>query len=131
MAGLPTGLHTGVNCVALVFLLFLGLAAAGTKLFYVDRANVRSVDLDTDQRDILVPARFKNAIAIDFDFRRSLLYVCDIFLERIFTVDLSGDDPVVEMLVNEDVKTTGGLAVDWVNNKLYWTDSGEGKKPVL
>ena len=115
----------GGACVTLVFLAFLGLAAAGTKLFYVDRANVQSVDLDTDQRDILVPARFENAIAIDFDFRRSLLYVCDILVETIYTVDLSGDEPVVETLVEVDVKTIGGLALDWVNNKLYWTDSGK------
>ena len=36
--------------------------------------------------------------------------------------DLNGTN--IETVVDRDLKTTDGLAVDWVAKNLYWTDTG-------
>ena len=34
------------------------------------------------------------------------------------------ENPMVEVLVNIKLNTPDGIAVDWINEKLYWTDTG-------
>jgi len=36
-----------------------------------------------------------------------------------------------EVLVEEDVQTPDGLAVDWIHGNLYWTDTGKNCIEVL
>jgi sugar lactone lactonase YvrE len=38
-----------------------------------------------------------------------------------FRVNL--DNPVVQTIVSENVRSPDGLAVDWVHGHVYWTDS--------
>lgn len=34
------------------------------------------------------------------------------------------ENPKVDVLIKIDLDTPDGIAVDWVNKKLYWTDTG-------
>ena len=45
--------------------------------------------------------------------------------EKCFTcrrANLNGTD--IETLISSHLKTTDGLAVDWIGKNLYWTDTG-------
>lgn len=52
--------------------------------------------------------------------------------EKLYWSDITGqiikssklDGSMVQEFVATDAKSAEGLAVDWINRKIYWTDSG-------
>ena len=65
----------------------------------------------------------KSAVGLDFDFAEGNIYWSDIENDTIKRADVeNGSD--VEVIIKEDVDTPEGIAVDWINKKLYWTDAG-------
>lgn len=94
-------------------------------LVFSDRTNIRSYDLETDLPGVLVPAGFRNAIAVECDYDNRKLYVSDAETDRLLTVDLSVNPPRVTTLLDQGLKLPGGLALDYVNNNLYWCDQGK------
>jgi len=65
----------------------------------------------------------KVAVALDFDFDGGNIYWSEITSETIQRAEVkNGSD--VEVIIKEDLSMPEGIAVDWINKKLYWTDSG-------
>lgn len=50
------------------------------------------------------------------------MYFASTVLKQIERADLDGGSR--EVLLTEGLDSPEGLAVDWVNRKLYWTDRG-------
>ncbi len=119
----PDGMDLFWSCLLLCCV--FSLTAADPDLLYLDRNSIRSYDLETREETVVVPTRFVNGIAMDFDIGRRKLYVSDVLLKQLYTVDLSVDPPSVETLLADGLDVPDGLAVDWVNNRLYWTDTGQ------
>ena len=66
---------------------------------------------------------------MDVDFDDGNVYWSDIISETIQRADVeNGSD--VEVIIKEDLDTPEGIAVDWINKKLYWTDAGTLKIEV-
>ena len=60
---------------------------------------------------------------MDFDFDEGKIYWSDVISDTILRADVkNGSD--VEVIIKEDLNTPEGIAVDWINKKLYWTDAG-------
>ena len=93
-------------------------------MYYTDRYNIRSYDLETGSNSLLISAAFTNAIAMDFYYANQKLYVSDVVTKKLYSVDLSISSPEAEMLLDVGLDVAEGLAVDWINNNLYWTDKG-------
>uniref|UniRef100_A0A8C4QPU2 LDL receptor related protein 4 n=1 Tax=Eptatretus burgeri TaxID=7764 RepID=A0A8C4QPU2_EPTBU len=93
-------------------------------LLFSDRATIRWLSLDTDDRsDVLVPAiDLHNVIALDYDGMEHQIYFTDVHLDTIRRVNLDGTGE--KTVVDNGLVTTDGLCVDWVARNLYWTDTG-------
>ena len=93
-------------------------------LYYIDKTNLRSHDLETGSTSMLLPSAFKNGAAMDFHYGNQKLYVGDTVSREVHSVTLNAAslEPAVDLeLIYVAVH---GLAVDWVNNNLYWTNPG-------
>ncbi|KAL4716494.1 hypothetical protein ACJJTC_015922 [Scirpophaga incertulas] len=60
----------------------------------------------------------------DVDLRLSWLYYCDTHRSEIIRLRLDGTGR--EVFLSEGVGNCEGLAVDWMNSNVYWTDQSEG-----
>ena len=56
---------------------------------------------------------------------------CGFLLLCRVALDETGNPGEQEVLVYEDVKSPDGLAYDWINDNLYWTDAGRDRIEVL
>ncbi|VVC26101.1 Hypothetical protein CINCED_3A019659 [Cinara cedri] len=65
---------------------------------------------------------YQIAIGIAVDCLEGQLYWSDITGQTIKSAKLDGS--MVQEFIVTDAKSTEGLALDWVNRKIYWTDSG-------
>ncbi|XP_029438438.1 low-density lipoprotein receptor-related protein 4 isoform X2 [Rhinatrema bivittatum] len=93
-------------------------------LLFSNRASIRRISLDTDDfTDVYVPIpELSNVISLDYDSVDGKIYYTDVFLDVIRRSDLNGSG--METVIGQGLKTTDGLAVDWVARNLYWTDTG-------
>ena len=72
---------------------------------------------------------------LDFDFDSGIIYWSDVATLAIKRAPVkNGSD--VEVIVQEnlrlfaEVQVVEGIAVDWINKKLYWTDTGNDRIEV-
>lgn len=95
-----------------------------TYLLFSSRGSIRRISLDTsDHTDVHVPVpELNNVISLDYDSVDGKVYYTDVFLDVIRRADLNGSN--METVIGHGLKTTDGLAVDWVARNLYWTDTG-------
>uniref|UniRef100_A0A8D2LQ87 LDL receptor related protein 4 n=1 Tax=Varanus komodoensis TaxID=61221 RepID=A0A8D2LQ87_VARKO len=95
-----------------------------TYLLFSNRGSIRRISLDTnDHTDVHVPVpELNNVISLDYDSVDGKIYYTDVFLDVIRRADLNGSN--METVIGQGLKTTDGLAVDWVARNLYWTDTG-------
>jgi low density lipoprotein receptor-related protein 5/6 len=63
-----------------------------------------------------------DAIAVAFHYKDKLLFWTDVSSERILRKSLQKDSQV-ETVVSVGLVRPEGMAIDWVTNKIYWTDS--------
>ncbi|XP_055957563.1 low-density lipoprotein receptor-related protein 4 [Patella vulgata] len=93
-------------------------------LLFASRANIRYISMDTDDRsDVYLPINdLHNVIALDYDYKDNKVYYTDVYLDVIRRADLNGSN--VETVIEKQLSTTDGLAVDWIAKNIYWTDTG-------
>ncbi|XP_055996988.1 low-density lipoprotein receptor-related protein 4-like isoform X3 [Ostrea edulis] len=90
-------------------------------LIYANRVDIRRVLTDNAEHDSILQG-LQNAIALDFHLREGYVYWSDVALDKIMRAFLNGTKP--EAVVEYGLESPGGLALDWIHNKLFWTDSG-------
>ncbi|XP_054996740.1 low-density lipoprotein receptor-related protein 8 isoform X3 [Sorex araneus] len=102
-------------------------AVAGTSpsLIFTNRHEVRKIDLVKRDYSRLIPM-LKNVVALDVEVATNRIYWCDLSFRKIYSayMDKASDPAEQEVLVDEQLHSPEGLAVDWVHQHLYWTDSG-------
>uniref|UniRef100_A0A4W4FFU2 EGF-like domain-containing protein n=1 Tax=Electrophorus electricus TaxID=8005 RepID=A0A4W4FFU2_ELEEL len=87
-------------------------------LMFTNRHEIRRIDLVKRDYTQVVPTQ-KNAVAIDVDVAANRMFWCDRFHRRIYS------DPSRHLtLIGAGLHSPEGLALDWVQHNLYWTDSG-------
>lgn len=91
-------------------------------LIFANRQDIRHLTFDSSGYTQLIPGQ-RGAIALDFDFHSKYLFWTDVMDENIKRARIE-ENPKVEVLVNINLNTPDGIAVDWINEKLYWTDTG-------
>ena len=105
--------------------------ASDPLMYYIDTINIWSYDLQTGNTSMLVPSALLLPVNMDFHHGNQKLYVSDLGSwnesGKLYSFDLSASslEPTLEVLLSNVVVC--GLAVDWINNNLYWidwTDSG-------
>uniref|UniRef100_A0A8C6TMQ0 Low density lipoprotein receptor-related protein 4 n=1 Tax=Neogobius melanostomus TaxID=47308 RepID=A0A8C6TMQ0_9GOBI len=96
-------------------------------LLFANRIDIRQVLPHRSEYTLLLN-NLENAIALDFHHDRELVFWSDVTLDRIMKANLNGSN--VEEVVSTGLESPGGLAIDWIHNKLYWTDSGTSRIEV-
>ena len=91
-------------------------------LIFANRHDIRHLTFDSSDYTQLVPG-LQGAIALDFDFLSGYIFWTDVIEENIKRAKIE-ENPKVEVLVKINLDTPDGIAVDWINKKLYWTDTG-------
>jgi hypothetical protein len=67
------------------------------------------------------------AAAIDVDLKNKYLYWSNVINDTIERVSLSHIG-AVETIIKDHLELVDGIAYDWINRKLYWTD---GRRRVI
>ncbi|XP_030630637.1 low-density lipoprotein receptor-related protein 8-like [Chanos chanos] len=95
-------------------------------LMFTNRHEIRRIDLVKRDYTQVVPTQ-KNAVAIDVDVASNRMFWCDRFHRRIYSAYIhEASDPSRHVtLIDSDLHSPEGLALDWVQHNLYWTDSGD------
>ena len=65
---------------------------------------------------------------MDFHHGNKKLYVSDVDTDRIYAVDMMVLPPTLDVILDEGIETVTDIAVDWINDHLYWTDTGDTPK---
>lgn len=103
-------------------------------LLLSNKVAIRRFDLVTNKYEPLI-AKLESAVAMDFLHRNDTLIWSDVAREKIMIchmgkgLKLNSTEQCEEgkaniMLVDKNVSTPDGLAVDWVHQLLFWTDTG-------
>ncbi|XP_065165067.1 very low-density lipoprotein receptor-like isoform X2 [Atheta coriaria] len=92
-------------------------------LLFARRRDIRKISLDHHEMTSIVNET-NSATALDFVFRTGMIFWSDVTDKKIYKapIDEGNDRKVV---ISDDLTTSDGLAVDWIYNHIYWTDTGK------
>lgn len=91
-------------------------------LLFARRRDIRKISLDHHEMTSIVNET-NSATALDFVFRTGMIFWSDVADKKIYKAPIDeGNSKTV--VVSDEVTTSDGLAVDWVYEHLYWTDTG-------
>ncbi|XP_007534251.1 low-density lipoprotein receptor-related protein 8 isoform X6 [Erinaceus europaeus] len=101
------------------------VAGKSPSLIFTNRHEVRRIDLVKRDYSLLIPM-LKNVVALDVEVATNRIYWCDLSYRKIYStyMDKASDPVEQEVLIDEQLHSPEGLAVDWVHKHIYWTDSG-------
>ena len=101
-------------------------------VLFANRHNIRRILLDASEYTSVYSAAEDSKasiIALDFHVRSGTIFWTDVTREKIYRAKLNGSFTVqstTKAIVTQGLQTPDGIAVDWINEKLYWTDAGIG-----
>ncbi|KAF5898954.1 pro-epidermal growth factor [Clarias magur] len=91
-------------------------------LLFANMVDVRSTSVGGPESTSLInESKLSNIMAVDYDPVQNRVYFADIERGQIASVSL--DRGETEVLIT-DLMSPEGLAVDWINRNIYWTDRG-------
>lgn len=92
-------------------------------LLFARRHDIRKIALDHHEMTAIVNET-RSATALDYVFRTGMLFWSDVAEQKIYKapIDEGGDKTVV---VKDQIITSDGLAVDWIYNHIYFTDTNK------
>nr|XP_012551059.1 lipophorin receptor isoform X1 [Bombyx mori] len=91
-------------------------------LLFARKHDIRKISLDHHEMVAIVNDT-KSATALDYVFRTGMIFWSDVNDEKIYKAPID-EGTQRTVVIGEQLITSDGLAVDWVYNHLYWTDTG-------
>ncbi|XP_044749919.1 low-density lipoprotein receptor-related protein 6 [Coccinella septempunctata] len=99
-------------------------------LLLARRADICVVYLDSPEYTYktvpLTNSRF--AVGIDYDVKEGFIYWTDDSMKKIERARLDGSDQ--QDVVNAEVVSPDGIAIDWISRNIYWIDTGADRIEV-
>ncbi|XP_051876534.1 low-density lipoprotein receptor-related protein 1-like isoform X2 [Pristis pectinata] len=92
-------------------------------LIFTNRHDIRKLGLH-HQEYTQVAVQLRNAVALDADFAEERIFWADVGQQAIFSMSLNGRDRAAGTSIINDLQIPEGIAVDWINKLVYWTDRG-------
>ena len=90
-------------------------------ILFANRRDIRRIEVGSETQSTLISSQTA-AIAVDFDYDTGFIFWTDVAKGNIQRVPVDNSRNI-EVVV-EGLQSPQGLAVDWINKKLYWTDAG-------
>ena len=97
-------------------------------LLFSDRRSIQRMQLKSAERAQLFSGNLPGSsiVALDFLAKSGAIFWTDVARDAIYRAHLNRfryiDSPP-KAVITEGLQSPDGLAVDWINDKLYWTDS--------
>ncbi|OXU25251.1 hypothetical protein TSAR_015309 [Trichomalopsis sarcophagae] len=101
---------------------------ANPTLLLANRVDIRQVSI-TGPKYTSVLKGLHNAIALDYHYKRGLIYWSDVSMDVIRKVYVNGTD--ADDFIRWGLESPGGIAIDWIHDLLFWTDSGTRRVEVI
>ena len=81
-------------------------------------------NMSADARDMsLIQQELRNVVSLDYHYENQNLYFADVTAKTIFKAKIGQNDITNrEPVIKHGAEGLEGIAVDWINNKLYWVD---------
>ncbi|XP_014362948.1 low-density lipoprotein receptor isoform X8 [Papilio machaon] len=92
-------------------------------LLFARRFDIRKISLDHHEMVAIVNDT-KSATALDYVFRTGMIFWSDVTDEKIYKAPID-EGSLRTVVIGDQLITSDGLAVDWIYNHLYWTDTGK------
>lgn len=92
-------------------------------LLFARRRDIRKISLDHHEMTSIVNET-NSATALDFVFRTGMIFWSDVADKKIYKAPIDEGNHR-SIVINGDITTSDGLAVDWIYNHIYWTDTGK------
>ncbi|KAH8295018.1 hypothetical protein KR018_005781 [Drosophila ironensis] len=93
-------------------------------LLLARRHDIRKIALDRPEMTSIVNST-KAATALDFVFRTGMIFWSDVTTQSIYKAPIDEGNEKITVLKQSSV-TSDGLAVDWIYNHVYFTDTHKG-----
>ncbi|CAO1412555.1 unnamed protein product [Diamesa serratosioi] len=90
-------------------------------LLFARRHDIRKISLDHREMTSIVNET-KSATALDYVFRTGMIFWSDVTEQRIYKAPIDEGTEQIVVLQDKTV-TSDGLAVDWIYNHIYFTDT--------
>ncbi|CAK9806758.1 Sortilin-related receptor [Anthophora plagiata] len=100
-------------------------------LLVAQREHISRIDLVEETLKTLPVHDLKNVIAIEFDMKNNCLYWADIVNDTIGRQCFTDGTSYPEILVESDLNSIEGMALDWVSNLLYFVDGVKMRIQVI
>lgn len=88
-------------------------------IVFANRLDIRQISVDGHEYSAIMED-LQNAISLDFHYYRDLIFWSDVSLDVIMRAFLNGTE--VTGIVRWGLRKPGGVAVDWINDHVYWMD---------
>lgn len=92
-------------------------------VYFSNRVDIRKITPDGKQYSIIA-RNLRGVVSLDFHVKKNHIYWTDILDDKIQRTHVNADYNTTATTIRENVHTADGLAIDWINDKLYWTDTG-------
>ncbi|CAL7939536.1 unnamed protein product [Xylocopa violacea] len=100
-------------------------------LLVAQREHISRIDLVEEKLETLPIHNLNNVIAIEFDMRNNCVYWADIVNDTIGRQCFKDGTSYPEILVETDLSSIEGMALDWVSNLLYFVDGVKMRIQVI
>uniref|UniRef100_T1H8D0 Sortilin-related receptor n=1 Tax=Rhodnius prolixus TaxID=13249 RepID=T1H8D0_RHOPR len=100
-------------------------------LLLAQKERIVRFDIANPVSEVLPVKDLKNLIAIDFDMKNNCVYFADILTDKIGRQCLQSGTDDIEYLVESELDSVEGVALDWISNLLYFVDGGNAKIEVV
>ncbi|KAJ8676395.1 hypothetical protein QAD02_012182 [Eretmocerus hayati] len=101
---------------------------ANPSLLLANRVDIRQASISGPKYTSVLKG-LHNAIALDYHYKRGLIFWSDVSVDVIRRVYINGTDN--EDFIRWGLESPGGIAVDWVHDLLFWTDAGTRRVEVM
>ncbi|KAK9731245.1 Low-density lipoprotein receptor domain class A [Popillia japonica] len=93
-------------------------------LLFATRSALARISLSTEELwEVTLPTQdIKHAIDVDFHWKKQLLFFTDVKNQRIVRMPMNNLTDT-KVIVNENITAPNGLAIDWIAENMYWTDT--------
>nr|XP_037288057.1 LOW QUALITY PROTEIN: very low-density lipoprotein receptor-like [Rhipicephalus microplus] len=97
-------------------------------LLFANRNDIRKINLETGEY-VEVVSKLRSTIATDYIYRTGTVIWSDTVDEVISSAPIDKGTPV-KVIIDKDLHVADGLAVDWIYNHIYWTDTAQNRISV-
>ncbi|XP_072034880.1 low-density lipoprotein receptor-related protein 2-like isoform X2 [Amphiura filiformis] len=94
-------------------------------LVFARTTDIFSIHMDENNHAMPVQpiTGLSTAVALDFDYDSQRIFFTDVTEKKIMSISATGSGTPVDV-VTEQIRNPEGIAVDYLHNRLYWTDQG-------